>query len=126
MTIKTSILIIFIFLVGCSAETKKSDIQRSHNLVNQVNGSVKLMEAEQELISDAPYSFYAYQNLRHDARSYLVSNLKQSGEARNYLIGDGFFLIDKDYVHRSSRAELVKTLIKITQNSDEKQRYSNG
>jgi len=126
MTIKSTILISLIFLAGCSAETKKSDIQRSHNLVNQVNGSVKLMEAEQELISDAPYSFYAYQSLRHDARSYLVSNLKQSGEARNYLVGDGFFLIDRDYVLRSSRAELVKTLIRITQNTDQGQRYSNG
>lgn len=125
MTTKITIFIVLLFLAGCTAETTKTDIQRTHSLKAHVNGSVKLMEAEQELISDAPLSFYAYQKLRHDNRSYIVSNLRQSRENKNYVVGEGFFLIDSDYVNRSSRTELVATLIEITKNRSDADRYTN-
>jgi len=125
MNIKTIMLIALTFLSGCSAETTMSELQRLHNLESHVNGSAKLMEAESDLISASPHSFFTYQTLRQDHRSYLVRNLSQAGERKKYLIGHGFFLIDKDYVLRSSRTELVNALTEIAKNNNERLRYNN-
>lgn len=125
MNTKIIIMITLIYLSGCVAEVTKSDIQKKHSLHSHVNGHSKLMIAEGDLLSRAPYTFVAYQALRHDHRSFVVLNLKQDGEKKKYLAGDGFYLIDSDYLERSSIAELAQTLIAVTEKDDPLARYDN-
>ena len=124
MNIKTIIIICLTCLSACASEITRTDIQEIHSLHIHVNSSNKLMGAEGNLIGRSPYSFVAYQALRHDERSYVVFNLRQSGKRKSYLVGDGFYLIDKDYLDRSSIKEIEATLIQITKNEKPENEYN--
>lgn len=125
MNIQITALFALFFLTGCTTETTKSTIKETHNIASHINRSDKLGEAEFELISESPFSFQSYQPLGYDPRSSIVSNLRQHGEKKTYLVGDGFFLIDEGFVLRSSRPELVATLVELTLKPKEGNRYSN-
>lgn len=121
-----TIILITILITGCSEPVTKSDILRAHSVDFHVNGSQKLTDSEGDLIGVSGHAFMSYQKLRHDPRSYIVNNLTQSGERVNYLVGNGFFLIDKTYLNRVNRSDLTRTLAKITNNNNKRLEYIRG
>lgn len=126
MKYKITLILGLLFLVGCSDTVSKSDVLQAHNVDYQVNGSAKLTDAEGDLIGLSGQSFFMYQRLRHDPRSYVVNSLAQSGKRVDYLVGDGFFLIDKIYLERVKPKDLTQALFEITADRKKKNRYTNG
>lgn len=90
------------------------EINAKHSKLMQINGDMKLTNAEGELIGKAPVAYVLYQGYRHDSRSMVINSLTKEGRAVNFLAGDGFFLIDRDFLKSSSVIEVARTINRIT------------